>query len=46
MPQCWTFTRGSRGLIAKFLGADDGRELYEAQQSDKPMACLGPDVGV
>ena len=44
--QCWTFTHGSRGLIAKFLGSDNGRELYEAQQSDDPLVCLGPDVGV
>ena len=45
-PQCWTFTRRGGRLSALFTGAEDGRELYEAQQSDKPLVCLGPDVGV
>ena len=45
-PQCWNFSRGERGLIARFLGSDNGRELYEARQSDQPLMCLGPDVGV
>lgn len=45
-PQCWTFSRGDRGLIARFLGSENGRELYEARQSTKPLVCLGPDVGV
>jgi len=46
VPQCWSFSRGDNGLIARFLNADDGREIYEAQQSDEPLRCLGPDVGV
>lgn len=45
-PQCWQFTdRGGR-ISALFMGADDGRELYEAETSDEPLVCLGPDVGV
>jgi hypothetical protein len=31
--QCWTFSKNNGRLSAKFMGADDGRELYEAQRS-------------
>lgn len=44
--QCWIFSKDDGRLSAKFMGADDGRELYEAQRSSEPMVCLGPDVGV
>lgn len=50
VPQCWQFFQEERGLRAKFMGAEEGREagreLYEAQKTDKPLACLGPNVGV
>ena len=46
MPQCWVFTEEAGRLSAAFAGSDNGRELYEAQRSDKPLVCLGPDVGV
>jgi hypothetical protein len=45
-PQCWTFLEGPRGLIARFEAPAGGRELYEASQSDEPLFCPGPDVGV
>nr|WP_102110473.1 hypothetical protein [Kandeliimicrobium roseum] len=45
-PQCWTFFRGNGGLRAHFMGDPAGSELYEAQQTDEPMSCMGPDVGV
>lgn len=45
-PQCWTFIEGPAGLIARFEHPDGGRELYEANQSDEPLSCPGPDVGV
>ncbi|MDJ0628680.1 MAG: hypothetical protein QNJ44_10510 [Rhodobacter sp.] len=45
-PQCWIFTRAAGRLGAKFMGDDDGRQLYEAAQSDEPLICPGPDVGV
>ena len=44
-PQCWQFTERAGRLSALFMGAEDGRELYEAQNSDEPLVCLGPDVG-
>jgi hypothetical protein len=47
-PQCWHFFEGNGGLRAVF--ADDepeaGRELYEARPSNRPMICLGPEIGV
>lgn len=45
-PQCWHFETTGRGLRATFIGSDQSTELYEAEQSDKPMYCIGPDVGV
>ncbi len=45
-PKCWQVTRSGSGLAALFLGADGGRTLYEAQNSDDPLSCPGPDVGV
>ena len=45
-PQCWTFEKGSNGLIARFENNPNTTELYEAQDSDEKMLCLGPKVGV
>lgn len=44
--QCWRFTKRGGGLIARFMGAGNHREVCEAQQSEKPLRCPGPDVGV
>lgn len=44
-PQCWVFTRQNGRLAARFTGTENGRELYEAQNSPEPLTCLGPDVG-
>lgn len=45
-PQCWTFYREPGGLRAIFENDPDATTLYEAQQDDDPMLCLGPEVGV
>ncbi len=45
-PHCWSFQQGPGGLVATLKGEGGGRVLYEVQQSDKPMMCLGPKVGV
>lgn len=45
-PKCWRFTRREGRLSALFVGSEDGRELYEVQNSEEPLRCLGPDVGV
>jgi hypothetical protein len=45
-PQCWSFFRDSGGLRAIFENNPNATTLYEAQQSDEPMMCLGPEVGV
>ena len=45
-PQCWTFEKGTNGLIARFENDPLTTELYEAQNSDEEMVCLGPKVGV
>jgi len=45
-PQCWSFTRGTGGLVARFENRPDTTELYEAQDNGQEMLCLGPKVGV
>lgn len=45
-PQCWTFERGTGGLTARFENNPDSEALYEAQNLDEEMVCLGPRIGV
>lgn len=45
-PQCWSFFDGPDGLVARFENNPAATTLYETRQSDKPMMCLGPEVGV
>ncbi|KNG95580.1 hypothetical protein [Pseudaestuariivita atlantica] len=45
-PQCWSFVKTGDRLTALFQDEPGNTELYEARQSDEPMMCLGPDVGV
>ncbi|MHC9236540.1 hypothetical protein ACX9MO_12980 [Pseudooceanicola sp. 502str34] len=45
-PQCWSFYLGAGGLIARFENDPAQTVLYEVQNSDQPMTCLGPEVGV
>ena len=45
-PQCWTFRLGANGLIAQFENDPSDRPIYETGQSDEPLLCLGPPVGV
>lgn len=45
-PQCWTFFPEASGLRAVFENDPANTVLYEAQQSEEPMLCLGPEVGV
>ncbi len=45
-PQCWTFSTGGGGLIARFEGTSEATEIYDAQDLGEEMQCLGPDVGV
>ncbi len=45
--QCWSFTATDEGLRGVFQGPDGpSTELYSVQQSDAPMECTGPGVGV
>lgn len=46
-PQCWTFRRSpGGGLLARFEDDPEGTLLYEANQNEEPMMCLGPEIGV
>ena len=44
-PQCWQFFVQGDRLRAVFQGSS-GTELYEAQTSQSPLSCLGPQVCV
>jgi len=45
-PQCWTFQRGPRGLIATYENEPDLKPLYETSRSNEPLNCPGPWLGV
>lgn len=45
-PQCWSFTRGAQGLIARFENRPNTTELFEAEDIGEKMLCLGPKIGV
>ncbi len=45
-PQCWSFYQRDDGLMAQFENDPDQTTLFEVEKSDKPMICLGPEIGV
>jgi hypothetical protein len=48
-PQCWQFfdDAGDGGrLRARFMGDPAGADLIQVDESDQPMQCPGPRVGV
>jgi hypothetical protein len=45
-PQCWSFWREGGRISARFENDPALTELYELRQSDQPLACPGPDLGV
>lgn len=45
-PQCWTFHLIDGKLKARFIADPPRTELSEVNQSEEPLACTGPDVGV
>ncbi|MFP4274491.1 MAG: hypothetical protein ACLFRU_05630 [Paracoccaceae bacterium] len=45
-PQCWRFFREPGGGLKAIFEDESTVPLYEADQSDEPMQCLGPEVGV
>ncbi len=45
-PKCWWFYLDANGLRARFATDPPEMELSEVANSDEPMGCLGPDVGV
>jgi hypothetical protein len=45
-PQCWRFFLEDGRLRAQFLGDPPGADLIQVDESDQPMQCPGPQVGV
>lgn len=45
-PVCWSFYARPGGLHAVLEGGDQSQDLYETGESDQPLFCLGPEVGV
>jgi hypothetical protein len=46
VPQCWSFWRAEGGLTARFENDPAATALYELSQTDEPLTCQGPDLGV
>ncbi|MEZ5750830.1 MAG: hypothetical protein R3D60_02310 [Paracoccaceae bacterium] len=45
--QCWIFHETETGMRGVAQGPEGpSTELYEVEQSDRPLNCAGPDVGV
>lgn len=44
--QCWSFWRGGKGISARFENDPGAMGLFELRQSEKPLTCRGPEVGV
>jgi hypothetical protein len=45
-PHCWTFWSENGALVALSDTGRPGEELHEANRSETPLACPGPDIGV
>ena len=45
-PQCWQFFENENGLSANFTSGPDTNPLVEVENSDEPLICPGPQVGV
>ena len=45
-PQCWSFYREANGLRALFENRVGETVLFETRETDEPMLCLGPKIGV
>jgi hypothetical protein len=43
---CWTFWQEGSGLKALSVSDAPGAELSEVAQTQQPLACAGPEVGV
>jgi len=46
VPQCWSFFLRNGGLVAQFENDQSSEPLYEVAQSDEPLFCPGPQIGV
>ena len=44
--QCWTFYMSGGTLTARFGNEPAATTLYETSQTDEPLMCPGPKVGV
>lgn len=44
--QCWRFYRDGAGLRAEFQGPSGDTTLYSTAETDEPLYCVGPEVGV
>lgn len=45
-PKCWKFYDEAGGLRAVFTNNPDTSVLYEAHNTDEPLICPGPALGV
>lgn len=46
VPQCWTYFNTGEGLKARFRGDPPELPMISVRESDGPMPCQGPMLGV
>ena len=46
VPQCWTYFQTADGLKARFRGDPAGAPMISIRESEAPMPCEGPMLGV
>jgi hypothetical protein len=44
--QCWIMRARGAGLTAIFVSDPPDPTFYEAWETDEPLYCMGPDIGV
>lgn len=46
VPQCWTYFDTPDGLRARYRNDPDGAPMISVRESETPMPCTGPMLGV
>lgn len=45
-PHCWRFYDEGGQLVAEFAEDPEGTRFYATSESEEPLYCMGPDLGV
>jgi len=45
-PKCWSVFKNVDGLMVQLENGSNQTTLFEVEQNNEPMVCLGPEIGV